>query len=212
MQEFAITLPLTTPLEGYAAEHLEVRMNSRQATIMRRLFEGLRDSHAQLADGRHVDTPPRAIQFVLEQLANAVVDMDEAFYRLVEELQIAEEQRRLEEQRLAEQQRLAAEQAQASGTGHLPRDDTAATDMADDQPEVTVPSMERAVFQNTATVRVPGGAVRYPFRRPSSNSETLHPDSSVERFSEQTHVASPPKTEYPGSAKTRDDASGGAFR
>jgi hypothetical protein len=64
-----ITLPIGTIAPGvFVSRHVDVQLKGAQARAMRRLFEGLLDQGAKLANGRRVASPADAIRYVLEQL------------------------------------------------------------------------------------------------------------------------------------------------
>ncbi|MDD5658065.1 MAG: hypothetical protein PHF00_12510 [Elusimicrobia bacterium] len=69
-----ITVPFRWPPEGvYLGEHVEVRMYD--SLLQRRVLKGLgivlSDAHCRLENGRHVDTPPNVIRWLLERIGRA---------------------------------------------------------------------------------------------------------------------------------------------
>lgn len=75
MVTITITLPVSDP-RGYIAQetlqsirpHIDCRMRSEDERVgLRHVHQGLVDSHAQFADGKHVDSMADAVRWVCEQ-------------------------------------------------------------------------------------------------------------------------------------------------
>ena len=54
---------------AYAQQHVDVQLDRRQSVALKRLLAWLHSKHASLASGRHVETPPDAIRWLLEEIA-----------------------------------------------------------------------------------------------------------------------------------------------
>jgi hypothetical protein len=64
-----IELPVGAIPEGvFVSRHVDVQLKGAQARAMRRLFEGLLDQGAKLANGRRVASPADAVRYVLERI------------------------------------------------------------------------------------------------------------------------------------------------
>ena len=64
-----ITVPLGDLEAGqYNPRHLDLRLTVQQAASLRRVYVGLNDGHAQLADGRHIDSAADAVRWLLERV------------------------------------------------------------------------------------------------------------------------------------------------
>ena len=56
--------------EGYCPDAVQVgALSVKQRTNLKLLFQGLRDSHAQLENGRHVDHYRDVIRYLLENIS-----------------------------------------------------------------------------------------------------------------------------------------------
>jgi hypothetical protein len=67
-----VGLPVRLPPnpDVYVSRHVEVRLDRRQATALRRVFDGLNANHARLASGRHVDSAADVVRSILERIAD----------------------------------------------------------------------------------------------------------------------------------------------
>lgn len=52
---------------GYKPGYVELKLTSTEAEFMARLRHNLQTNHAQLADGKHIETTPQALRWLLEQ-------------------------------------------------------------------------------------------------------------------------------------------------
>lgn len=57
---------------AFRSRFLTMRLSQRQADALKCIAAGLKQSHEMLRNEKHVDTPPQAIQWVLEQAATAI--------------------------------------------------------------------------------------------------------------------------------------------
>ena len=77
LQQVTIRVPVDREARG-EIQHVDVRLSSpAQRQAMHGLLAGLRSTHAQTADGRHVDTAAQAIRYGLEQIAAAAQNREE---------------------------------------------------------------------------------------------------------------------------------------
>lgn len=64
-----VSVPLAVLDDGYAARHVDVQFKTaRQKRTMRRIVRALQDQHAQMLDGRHVDSAASAMRWLIEQI------------------------------------------------------------------------------------------------------------------------------------------------
>jgi len=68
IRPFSIDVPLADPEIGYIGLHVDVRLETHQAAILKRLARALTLSHATLANGRHVEGNGGAVRWLLEKL------------------------------------------------------------------------------------------------------------------------------------------------
>jgi hypothetical protein len=64
-----IEVPMGEPGAGYLSQHVEARMDARQALALKSLLAGLRDGRMEMASGREVRTAAEAVKWILEKLA-----------------------------------------------------------------------------------------------------------------------------------------------
>lgn len=57
---------------GYKARHVDVQLAPAEADLIARLRIGLAAQHAQLADGRHVETHNQTVRWLIQQVARVV--------------------------------------------------------------------------------------------------------------------------------------------
>ena len=55
-------------MNAYINRHLDVQMSRTQALALRRVLDGLRDKHAVLTGGKHVDSTPDALRWILDSV------------------------------------------------------------------------------------------------------------------------------------------------
>lgn len=67
IETIAIHVPVIRGLRGYATNRVDARLTERQAVELRAITAGLRHRGATLLDGRPVDRPSHAIEWLLEQ-------------------------------------------------------------------------------------------------------------------------------------------------
>lgn len=53
---------------GYVAEHVELRLYPQQKRVLGGILRGLKEQHALLKNGRHVESLAHAILWMLEQV------------------------------------------------------------------------------------------------------------------------------------------------
>ncbi len=58
---------LAADAEGYKTTHVELKLTSTEADFLARLRCGLSNGHVQLADGRHVETAPQSLRWLIQQ-------------------------------------------------------------------------------------------------------------------------------------------------
>jgi hypothetical protein len=69
-----IEVPMGEPGAGYLSQHVEARMNARQALALKSLLAGLRDGRMQMANGREVRTAAEAVKWMLEKMAEVTAE------------------------------------------------------------------------------------------------------------------------------------------
>lgn len=67
IETIAIQVPVVRGIRGYASNRVDARLTERQAIELRAITAGLRHRGATLLDGRPVDRPSHAIEWLLEQ-------------------------------------------------------------------------------------------------------------------------------------------------
>lgn len=73
-EEVVLALTLgELPPNIYISRHLDIQLNSVQAVVLRRLFEGYYQTATRLANGRYVQSPADVIRYVLEQVGEGVL-------------------------------------------------------------------------------------------------------------------------------------------
>lgn len=63
-----ITVPMADEAEGYAARHINLNLKTTHAATFKRLFVGLQESGARLADGHYVNSTSDVVRYLLDQL------------------------------------------------------------------------------------------------------------------------------------------------
>lgn len=64
-----LALPVAPfPPSGYRSRRLDLNLTSDQADALHRVYRGLQAEHAQLASGKHVDSPQEALRCLLERI------------------------------------------------------------------------------------------------------------------------------------------------
>lgn len=58
--------------KAHRSRFLTMRLTQRQADALKCIAAGLKQSHEMLRSEKHVDTPPQAVQWMLEQAATAI--------------------------------------------------------------------------------------------------------------------------------------------
>ncbi len=69
----ALNMPtLPAPKGVYLQKHIDLRLNNRQQQAIRWMYEGLHSSGQKLANGRHVDSVPDVVRFILDRTADSL--------------------------------------------------------------------------------------------------------------------------------------------
>lgn len=65
----ALVIPLRPLGSGYTQVHVDVNLSPAEGQVLRRIGEELQAGHAQLGDGRHVDSANDTIRWLLQMVA-----------------------------------------------------------------------------------------------------------------------------------------------
>jgi hypothetical protein len=68
-----IEVPLgPIPEKAPIVRHMNFRLRLQDASTLRRVYESLHGSGAQLESGKHIDAPHNAISWILQEIAHSV--------------------------------------------------------------------------------------------------------------------------------------------
>jgi|GEM_PF-6562502 len=75
--EVTIKIPLgPVPRKTHITRRIDARLKPADAVTYRRLFDALHNTDVRLSTGKHVDTQPLAIHWLLEQITASVTQLD----------------------------------------------------------------------------------------------------------------------------------------
>lgn len=72
--EVLLSAYVSRTVTGYISVKAEARLDAKQGRALKALFEGLHSRHEKLDNGKHVDSPPAALKWLLERIADQMTE------------------------------------------------------------------------------------------------------------------------------------------
>jgi len=69
-----VDIPLGPANDGYVSRHVDLYLSRPEAEAAKRLYNHFEANPTKLADGRFIDSVPKAVRWLLQQLAEGIAD------------------------------------------------------------------------------------------------------------------------------------------